>query len=104
MAEDAWPDLPLSEWKDTLATLHMWTQIVGKIWLKLVPLENRWRNMPLYVTSRGLTTSPNPYDDRLFQIDFDFIDHLLIIQIFYDYPYRPPRINAVTQQPLSLLD
>jgi Family of unknown function (DUF5996) len=77
MIIDAWPDLPLS---DTLATLHMWTQIVGKIRLKLAPLENHWWNVLLYVTPRGLTTSSIPYDDRTFQIDFDFIDHLLVIE------------------------
>src|ERR687898_2040218 len=58
----------------------MWTQIVGKIRLKLSPLENHWWNVPLYVTARGLTTSAIPYNDRLFQIDFDFIDHLLAIE------------------------
>jgi hypothetical protein len=77
---DPWPELPLAEWNDTLATLHMWTQIVGKIRLKLSPLENHWWNVPLYVTARGLTTSAIPYNDRLFQIDFDFIDHLLAIE------------------------
>src|ERR687892_362832 len=80
MTIDPWPELPLAEWNDTLATLHMWTQIVGKIRLKLSPLENHWWNVPLYVTARGLTTSAIPYNDRLFQIDFDFIDHLLIIE------------------------
>ncbi len=80
MTIDPWPELQLAEWKDTLATLHMWTQIVGKIRLKFSPLENHWWNVPLYVTARGLTTSVIPYNDRLFQIDFDFIDHLLIIE------------------------
>ena len=75
-----WPELPLAEWKDTLATLHMWTQIVGKIRLALTPLENHWWNVPLYVTPRGLTTSAIPYGDRLFQITFDFISHLLLIE------------------------
>ena len=75
-----WPELPLAEWKDTLATLHMWTQIVGKIRLALTPLENHWWNVPLYVTPRGLTTSAIPYGDRLFQINFDFISHLLLIE------------------------
>jgi uncharacterized protein DUF5996 len=70
----------LGEWKDTLATLHMWTQIVGKIRLKQSPFENQWWNVPLYVTPRGLTTSAMPYNERLFQITFDFIDHLLIIE------------------------
>jgi hypothetical protein len=58
----------------------MWTQIVGKIRLKLAPLQNHWWNVPLYVTARGLTTSAIAYDDRLFQIDFDLIDHMLIIE------------------------
>jgi Family of unknown function (DUF5996) len=80
MAIDPWPELPLAEWKDTLATLHMWTQIVGKIRLRQSPLENHWWNSTLYVTSRGLTTSAMPYNDRLFQIDFDFIDHRLVIE------------------------
>jgi hypothetical protein len=75
-----WPELPLAEWKDTYETLHMWTQIIGKIRLRLTPLVNHWWNVTLYVTPRGLTTSAIPYDDRLFQIDFDFISHLLIIE------------------------
>jgi Family of unknown function (DUF5996) len=80
MTINPWPELPLAEWKDTLATLHMWTQIVGKIRLALTPLENHWWNVPLYVTPRGLTTSAIPYGDRLFQINFDFISHLLLIE------------------------
>src|SRR5437868_223114 len=72
-----WPDLVLKEWQDTLATLHMWTQIVGKIRLKQTPLINHWWNAPLYVTARGLTTSPMSYQDRIFEIYFDFIDHKL---------------------------
>ncbi|MGI0051337.1 MAG: DUF5996 family protein, partial [Nitrososphaeraceae archaeon] len=80
MTMNSWPALPLEEWKDTYATLHMWTQIVGKIRLALTPPRNHWWNTTLYVTPRGLTTSPVPYNDRLFQIDFDFIDHLLVIE------------------------
>jgi hypothetical protein len=76
---DAWPSLPLAEWQDTYATLHLWTQVVGKIRLAQAPLINHWWQVPLYVTARGLTTSPMPYGERSFQIDFDFIDHLLII-------------------------
>jgi len=75
-----WPDLPLSEWADTCATLHLWTQVVGKIRLAHAPMINHWWQVPLYVTSRGLTTSPIPYDARSFQIDFDFIDHRLEIR------------------------
>jgi hypothetical protein len=80
MATDVWPALPLQDWKDTYATLHMWTQIVGKIRLAQTPLLNHWWNVTLYVTSRGLTTSAIPYDDRIFEIDFDFMDHNLRIK------------------------
>jgi hypothetical protein len=77
---EPWPELPLSEWADTCATLHLWTQVVGKIRLAHAPLVNHWWQVPLYVTSRGLTTSPIPYGSRSFEIDFDFIDHRLVIQ------------------------
>lgn len=76
---NAWPDLPYEEWKDTYATLHMWTQIVGKIRLSYTPWVNHSWHVTLYVTSRGLTTSPIPYGMETFQIDFDFIDHNVII-------------------------
>jgi Family of unknown function (DUF5996) len=74
-----WPELILEEWQDSLATLHMWTQIVGKIRLEQTPLVNHWWNVPLYVSARGLTTSPMAYGDRIFEIEFDFIDHELRI-------------------------
>lgn len=77
---EEWPSLPLDEWKDTYATLHMWTQIVGKIRLELTPLVNHWWNVPLYVSARGLTTSPMPYGNRIFEIEFDFINHELRIE------------------------
>jgi hypothetical protein len=77
---EPWPELPLSEWADTCATLQLWTQVVGKIRLAHAPLVNHWWQVPLYVTSRGLTTSPIPYGSRSFEIDFDFIDHRLVIQ------------------------
>ena len=75
---NSWPDLPFAEWQDTCATLHMWTQIVGKIRLALEPMVNHWWQVPLYVTATGLTTSPIPYEGRSFQIDFDFCRHTLI--------------------------
>jgi hypothetical protein len=75
----AWPSLPLAEWQDTCATLHRWTQVVGKIRLAQAPMTNHWWQVPLYVTARGLTTSPIPCGRRMFQIDFDFVDHRLII-------------------------
>jgi hypothetical protein len=75
-----WPSLPLAEWDDTRATLHLWTQVIGKIRLALAPMINHWWQVPLYVTARGLTTSAMPYGRRSFQIDFDFIDHALRIE------------------------
>jgi uncharacterized protein DUF5996 len=72
-----WPSLPLEEWKDTCATLHMWTQIVGKVRLAQTPLVNHWWNVPLYVSARGLTTTAMPYGERVFEMEFDFIDHEL---------------------------
>ena len=74
-----WPELPFTEWQDTCATLHLWTQIVGKIRLVQTPWINHSWHATLYVTSRGLTTSPIPFGRRSCQIDFDFIDHRLLI-------------------------
>jgi hypothetical protein len=75
-----WPALPLADWRDTYATLHMWTQIVGKVRLGLVPLVNHWWNVPLYVTARGLGTEAMPLaDGRDLQIDFDFVGHRLVV-------------------------
>src|SRR5262245_22327136 len=74
-----WPALPFAEWQDTATTLHMWTQIVGKIRLTLTPWTNHSWHVTLYVTSRGLTTSPIPHGVRTFEITFDFIDHQLRI-------------------------
>jgi hypothetical protein len=76
---ETWPSLALESWKDTYATLHMWLQIVGKVRLARTPPVNHSWHVTLYVTARGLTTSPIPYDDCSFQIDFDFIDHRLTV-------------------------
>ncbi|HUN97053.1 MAG TPA: DUF5996 family protein [Bradyrhizobium sp.] len=75
----AWPELPLAAWRDTCETLHLWTQVVGKIRYARSPWLNHSWHVALYVTTRGLTTSPIPDGTRSFQIDFDFIDHLLRI-------------------------
>jgi hypothetical protein len=77
---ECWPGLPLSSWKETYATVHMWTQIVGKVRLRLTPLVNHWWNVPLYVTARGLTTSRIPYGERAFELWFDFVQHQLVLQ------------------------
>lgn len=75
-----WPSLPLAEWRETHDTLHMWMQIVGKTRLALAPRQNHWWHVALYVTSRGLTTSPIPYGLRTFEVEFDFLDHRLVVQ------------------------
>ena len=76
----AWPSLPFEAWGDTFATLHMWTQIVGKVRLDCTPWTNHSWHVPLYLTARGLTTSPIPHGSRLFQIDFDFLGRQLSIE------------------------
>ena len=81
-ATERWPSLPLEAWKDTCDTLHMWTQIIGKVRLALSPYVNHWWHVPLYVTERGLTTSPIPSHGEkgsVFEVHFDFIDHNLLI-------------------------
>ncbi len=97
-ADDPWPALPLAEWKETYETLHRWTQIVGKIRLKLTPLINHWWNCTLYLTPRGLTTSPMAYKGQFFQIDFDFINHLLLINT------TEGSAKTITLKPRSVAD
>jgi len=77
--DEAWPALPLAEWKQTCETLHMWAQIVGKVRLALAPPVNHWWHVPLYVSARGLTTSAIPCPLGNFEIEFDFLDHVLRI-------------------------
>ena len=77
---DRWPELPYAAWKDTCATLHLWTQVVGKIRLAQTPWLNHSWHVALYLTARGLTTSPIPYSARSFQLDFDFVDHVLWVR------------------------
>src|SRR5229473_2909597 len=102
-----WPALPLSSWNDTRATLHMWTQIVGKVRLALTPKVNHWWNVPLYVSSRGLTTSQMPYGDRAFELWFDFIDHQLVLQssdgLRKTLPLAPRSVADFYQQFMDML-
>src|SRR5579883_2007993 len=77
---ELWPALPLAEWKDTYRSLHMWTQVVGKIRMELSPPLNHFWNVTLYVNARGLTTGPIPYPAGVFEIQFDFLDHELQIR------------------------
>jgi len=78
-SQNPWPDLPTAAWRETYATLHLWTQIIGKIRLARTPWLNHSWHIALYVSARGLTTSPIPDGDGTFQIDLDFIDHALRI-------------------------
>jgi Family of unknown function (DUF5996) len=79
--QNTWPALAYADWKPTLTTLHMWTQVVGKVKLELIPFLNDWWNVTFALTSRGLTTSLIAFGTRTFQVDFDFIDHRLVIYI-----------------------
>jgi hypothetical protein len=105
---EPWPALPLEAWSDTCATLHLWTQIVGKIRLAHSPWVNHGWSVTLYVTPRGLTTSPIPYGTRVFQIDFDFIDHRLLIQTsdggIGAVPLRPQSVASFYRQLWNELD
>ena len=78
IARDAWPELPHAAWRQTLDTLHMYTQVLGKVRLALSPFEPVWGNVPLYVSARGLTTSPVPYGLRTFEVQLDLLDHNLV--------------------------
>lgn len=78
---EAWPELPFPAWKDTAATLQLWTQIVGKVRLALTPWVNHSWHVTLYVAARGLSTGPMPTGGRTLQIDFDFLDHVLWLRL-----------------------
>lgn len=98
LQSEQWPSLPYEAWKDTYETLHMWTQIVGKIRLAQSPWCNHSWNTTLYVTARGLTTSPIPYGGRTFQIDFDLLDHQLFIETSDD------EVRMLTLRPRTVAD
>ncbi len=104
---ECWPTLPLSSWKETYATLHMWTQIVGKVRLRLTPVVNHWWNVPLYVTARGLTTSRIAYDERAFELWFDFIRHQLVLEtsdgLVKALPLEPRSVAEFYRQFMELL-
>jgi Family of unknown function (DUF5996) len=83
-AQDEWPELPLAAWQDTYATLHLWSQIVGKVRLALSPRINHWWEVALYVSATGLITSAIPYPRGIFEVEFDFIHHQLLIKTNHD--------------------
>ena len=104
---ECWPALPLSDWQDTYATLHMWTQIVGKVRLALSSPVNHWWHSALYVTARGLTTSRIPYGDRSFEIEFDFVGHRLLLKTSVgsskSLPLLPRSVADFYQEFMALL-
>src|SRR6185436_17438517 len=79
--QDLWPELSYQEWEDTYITLHMWTQIIGKVKLELCPFLNEWWQVAFLVTSRGMSALSIPFEDRIFEVHFDFIDHKLNILV-----------------------
>jgi hypothetical protein len=93
---EAWPNLAWDSWKDTCSTLHMWTQMVGKTRLALTPLQNHWWNVPLYVSARGLTTSPMPWRGDLLEIEFDFRAHLLELRMCSGAVIRIPLRDSIS--------
>lgn len=92
------PALPFDSWKDTLATLHMWTQVVGKVRLKLCPLVNHYWNVAFYLTARGMATSAMPYSRGTVEVRFDFIAHRLLIET------SEGRMVAVALKPQSVAE
>ena len=107
-ADPVWPDLTYSAWSETLATLHLWTQIVGKIRLTLTPWLNHSWHAPLYVTARGLGTSPIPIGAEIFEIEFDFVGQRLAVRTSRgaerSLPLRPQSVADFYRATIDLLD
>ncbi len=107
-ADANWPDLAYSAWSETLATLHLWIQIVGKIQLSLTPWLNHSWQTPLYVTARGLGTSPIPIGGEIFEIEFDFVSHRLSVRTSRgaerSLPLRPQSVADFYRATIDLLD
>jgi Family of unknown function (DUF5996) len=105
--DETWPALPYAAWRDTAANLHLWTQVIGKVRLACTPWLNHAWHVALYVTSRGLTTSPIPYGDRSFELEFDFQQHQLILisdgeeRSFPLRPISPATFYALVMQLLA---
>lgn len=104
---ECWPALPLASWQNTCETLHLWTQMVGKVRLALAPPINHWWHVPLYVNSRGLTTSAIPYQGSAFELQFDFLQHQLQLRLAsgteYALPLVPRTVAAFYREFLHLL-
>jgi hypothetical protein len=106
--DDAWPELPYPAWKGTCATLQLWTQIVGKVRLARTPWLNHSWHVTLYVSARGLTTSPIPFDGRTLEIEFDFVDHVLWLRTgdghFRQVVLRPQPVAVFYAEVMAALD
>lgn len=95
---EGWPALPLESWKETCATLHLWTQMAGKVRMALTPRVNHWWNVPLYVGARGLSTSRIPYGQGGFELRFDFVTHELVLET------HAGEVRALALQPKTVAD
>jgi hypothetical protein len=108
MRDEAWPALPLEAWHDTATTLHLWTQIVGKVRVAQCPWVNHSWHVTLHVTARGLTTTPIPYGTRTFQIDFDFLDQRLRLETGegqrVECPLEPQSVAAFYRRLMDVLE
>ena len=100
MSDETWPALPYESWKDTYATLHMWTQVVGKVALAQAPPINHSWGIAFQITPRGIVTRPLPHGARTFTIEFDFIDHRLVIRAS-DGTTRDARRSSRDRSPTS---
>jgi hypothetical protein len=92
---DMWPELPYAGWRPTRDTLHMYAQVVGKLRLALAPFEPQWANVPLYLTARGLTTTPIPLGSQTFDAELDLFDHVLVVRASHGGAARVPLRGAV---------
>jgi Family of unknown function (DUF5996) len=97
LKQDEWPALPYEEWRETRDTLHMYTQVIGKLRLALSPFEPEWAHVPLYVTARGLTTSPIPVGLRTIDAEFDLLDHALVMRSSDGHTERRPLGGRVAE-------
>jgi hypothetical protein len=103
-----WPPLAYDDWADTAQTLHLWTQVVGKVRMALTPPVNHWWHVPLYVTARGLTTSPMPVGGRSVEVVFDFLDHQLRVTCSDGrreaMALRPMTVAGFYREAMAMLD
>src|SRR5690242_17762582 len=107
MAQERWPPLPYAEWKDTYATVHMWTQVVGKIALATTPPLNHSWGVALQIGARGLITRTLFHESRRFTLEFDFVSHLLVLRTgdgtVLELPLEPMTVAEFYQRAMTML-